>query len=102
MYSTEDSKNYYLNVYDKSRKYKINRFIHASSIYANSKDGGFYRSSKKAAEEYIEEYKNIYNLKNLKLSPIGVLGAHATQPVVVEIGEVLEHAKTGTSVKKVA
>ena len=26
MYSTEDSKNYYLNVYDKSRKYKINRF----------------------------------------------------------------------------
>ena len=44
-------------------KYKINRFIHASSIYANSKDGGFYRSSKKAAEEYIEEYKNIYNLK---------------------------------------
>ena len=26
LYSTEDSKNYYLNVYDKSRKYKINRF----------------------------------------------------------------------------
>ena len=44
-------------------KYKVKRFIHASSIYANSKDGGFYRSSKKAAEEYIEEYKNIYNLK---------------------------------------
>ena len=44
-------------------KHKVRRFIHASSIYANSKDGGFYRSSKKAAEEYIEEYKNIYNLK---------------------------------------
>ena len=43
-------------------KYKIKRFIHASSVYANSKDGGFYRSSKKAAEEYIEEYKNIFDL----------------------------------------
>ena len=44
-------------------KFKIKRFIHASSVYAISKDGGFYRSSKKAAEEYIEEYKNIHNLK---------------------------------------
>ena len=44
-------------------KYRIKRFIHASSIYVNSKDGGFYRSSKKAAEEYIEEYKNIYDLR---------------------------------------
>jgi UDP-glucose 4-epimerase len=44
-------------------KYKIKRFVHASSVYANSKNGGFYRSSKKAAEEYIEEYKNIHKLK---------------------------------------
>lgn len=48
---------------DFCKKYKIKRFVHASSVYANSKDGGFYRSSKKAAEEYIEEYKNIHNLK---------------------------------------
>jgi len=44
-------------------KYKIKRFVYASSIYVNSKEGGFYRSSKKAAEEYIEEYKNIFDLR---------------------------------------
>lgn len=48
---------------DLCKKYKIKRFIHASSVYASSKDGGFYRSSKKSGEEYIEEYKNVYNLK---------------------------------------
>jgi len=45
-----------------SRKYKIKRFIHASSIYVNSKDGGFYRCSKKAAEDYVEEYNKIFNI----------------------------------------
>ena len=45
-----------------SRKHNIKRFIHASSIYVNSQDGGFYRSSKKAAEDYVEEYQKIYGL----------------------------------------
>ena len=31
-----------------SKKYKIERFIYASSIYVNSNQGGFYRSSKKS------------------------------------------------------
>ncbi len=45
-----------------SKKYKINRFIYASSIYVNSHQGGFYRSSKKAAEDYIEEYHQRYKI----------------------------------------
>ena len=44
------------------RKHNIKRFIHASTIYVNSVEGGFYRSSKKAAEDYIEEYKKNYRL----------------------------------------
>ena len=44
------------------RKHNIKRFIHASTIYVNSADGGFYRSSKKAAEDYVNEYKKIYGL----------------------------------------
>lgn len=44
------------------RKYKIKRFIQASTIYVNSKQGGFYRSSKKAAEDYIEEYQKRFGL----------------------------------------
>ena len=44
------------------RKHNIKRFVHASTIYVNSADGGFYRSSKKAAEDYVEEYKKIYGI----------------------------------------
>jgi len=42
------------------RKYNVKRFVHASTIYVNSSEGGFYRSSKKAAEDYVEEYHNIF------------------------------------------
>jgi UDP-glucose 4-epimerase len=45
-----------------SHKYKIKRFVHASSIYVNSNEGGFYRCSKKAAEDYVEEYNKIFGL----------------------------------------
>jgi UDP-glucose 4-epimerase len=45
-----------------AKKYKINRFVYASSIYVNSHQGGFYRSSKKAAEDYVEEYHLRYGI----------------------------------------
>ena len=45
-----------------SYKHKIKRFIHASTIYVNSSDGGFYRCSKKAAEDFVEEYHNIFGV----------------------------------------
>ena len=44
-------------------KHKIKRFIYASSIYAISNLGGFYGVSKRATEDYIREYSNLYNLK---------------------------------------
>ena len=47
----------------KSKNYKVKKFIHASSIYANSEQGGFYGSSKKAAEDYIEKFWKKYKLK---------------------------------------
>ena len=45
------------------KKYKVKRFIYASTIYASSKIGGFYGVSKRATEDYIREYCNLYNLK---------------------------------------
>ena len=51
-----------VQVLELCRKHNVKRFIHASTIYVNSTDGGFYRSSKKAAEDYVEEYKKIHNL----------------------------------------
>ena len=51
-----------VQVLELCRKHNVKRFIHASTIYVNSTDGGFYRSSKKAAEDYVEEYKKIHDL----------------------------------------
>ena len=51
-----------VNALELSKKYKIKRFIFGSSIYVYSRQGGFYRSSKQAAELYVEEYSRRHNL----------------------------------------
>ena len=43
-------------------KHKIRRFVHASSIYATSNQGGFYSCSKRAAEDYLVEFNKSYKL----------------------------------------
>ncbi|MAG69145.1 MAG: NAD-dependent epimerase [Acidobacteria bacterium] len=40
----------------------VGRFVFASTVYVNSREGGFYRCSKQAAEEYIEEYQRAFDL----------------------------------------
>ena len=44
------------------RKAGIDRFVFASSVYVYSSSGGFYRCSKQACEQYIENYHRTYNL----------------------------------------
>lgn len=44
------------------RRHKASRFIYASTVYVYSRDGGFYRCSKQAAEQYVEEYQRCYGL----------------------------------------
>ena len=51
-----------VNALEISSKFKIKKFIHASTIYANTEEGGFYGRSKKAAQDYVEEFKKKYNL----------------------------------------
>ena len=46
-----------VKILELSRKYKIKRFVYSSSLYSISTQGGFYRCSKRAAEDYIEEYQ---------------------------------------------
>jgi UDP-glucose 4-epimerase len=43
-------------------RHKVERFVYASTVYVYSREGGFYRCSKQAAEHYVEEYKRIYGL----------------------------------------
>lgn len=50
------------NILHLCSKYKIKRYIFASTIYVYSEQGGFYRASKEASEILIDEYNRIYNL----------------------------------------
>ncbi len=47
---------------DACRRHGVSRYIYASTVYVNSREGGFYRCSKQAAEHYIEEYQRFYGL----------------------------------------
>lgn len=60
-----------------SKLYNVKKFIHASSIYANSEQGGFYAASKKAAEDYVERYCKKYNLKYVILRFGSLYGPNA-------------------------
>ena len=51
-----------IHVLEACLKNNISRYIFASSVYVNSREGGFYKCSKKSAEDYICEYKKKYGL----------------------------------------
>jgi UDP-glucose 4-epimerase len=49
-------------VLEACRLNKVKRFIFASTVYVYSREGGFYRCSKQAAENYVEEYHRAYGI----------------------------------------
>lgn len=51
-----------VNALEACRSSGVKRFVYASSVYVYSREGGFYRCSKQAAEHYVEEYQNTYGL----------------------------------------
>ncbi|WP_234571680.1 NAD-dependent epimerase/dehydratase family protein [Rhodohalobacter sp. 614A] len=51
-----------VNLLDMAVKKGVKRVVFASSVYVYSREGGFYRCSKQACENYIEEFNNIYDL----------------------------------------
>ena len=52
-----------INTLEASLKSKIKKYLFASSVYVSSNQGGFYRTSKKACELYIEEYNKRHKQK---------------------------------------
>lgn len=44
------------------RRHGVKRYVYASTVYVHSREGGFYRCSKHASEQYVEEYQNRYGL----------------------------------------
>jgi len=51
-----------VNVLEACRASSVRRFVYASTVYVYSREGGFYRCSKQAAEQYIEEYQRTFGL----------------------------------------
>ena len=51
-----------VNILELCKKYKVKRYVFASSIYVYSQQGGFYRTSKQSAELFIEEYNRTHRL----------------------------------------
>jgi UDP-glucose 4-epimerase len=52
-----------INILDLCVKYKIKKYIYASTVYVYGNVGGFYSISKKCSEQIIQEYYRRYNLK---------------------------------------
>jgi UDP-glucose 4-epimerase len=49
-------------VLESCRKHAVKRYVYASTVYVHSREGGFYKCSKQAAERYVEEYRRSYGL----------------------------------------
>jgi len=51
-----------VNILEACRVNAVRRFVYASTVYVYSREGGFYRCSKQAAEHYVEEYQRAFDL----------------------------------------
>ena len=51
-----------VNVLEACHRNSVRRIVYASTVYVYSREGGFYRCSKQAAEHYVEEYHNTFGL----------------------------------------
>lgn len=49
-------------VLEACRRNAVKRYVYASTVYVHSREGGFYRCSKLAAEQFVEEYQRRYGL----------------------------------------
>ena len=50
------------HILEACRLHGVRRFVYASTVYVYSREGGFYRCSKQAAEHYVEEYQHVFGL----------------------------------------
>jgi UDP-glucose 4-epimerase len=49
-------------VLEACRRNAVKRYVYASTVYVHSREGSFYRCSKQAAEQFVEEYQKRYGL----------------------------------------
>lgn len=51
-----------VNILEACRQHAVRRTLYASTVYVYSREGGFYRCSKQAAEHYVEEYQRAFGV----------------------------------------
>jgi UDP-glucose 4-epimerase len=68
-----------VQVLEACRHLGVKRFVYASTVYVYSREGGFYRCSKQAAEHYVEEYQQVYGLDYTILRYGSLYGPRADQ-----------------------
>jgi UDP-glucose 4-epimerase len=51
-----------VQILDACQKNQVNRYVYASTVYVHSREGGFYKCSKQASENYVEEYQKSFGL----------------------------------------
>jgi UDP-glucose 4-epimerase len=67
------------HVLEACRQAGVARFLYASTVYVHSREGGFYRCSKQAAEQYVEEYQRTFGLDFTILRYGSLYGPRADQ-----------------------
>lgn len=68
-----------VQVIEACRLHGVKRFVYASTVYVYSREGGFYRCSKQAAEHYVEEYQRAFGLDYTILRYGSLYGPRADQ-----------------------
>jgi UDP-glucose 4-epimerase len=82
-----------VNVLEACRRHGVKRLVYASTVYVYSREGGFYRCSKQAAEHYVEEYQRAYGLDFTILRFGSLYGprADATNGLYQIVRDALQH-----------
>ena len=90
-----------LNVLEAARNAAAKRFVFASTVYVYSRAGGFYRCSKQACEEYIDEYRRQFGLNYTILRFGSLYGPRADEAngvyrllLTAARGELIRHVGT--------
>jgi UDP-glucose 4-epimerase len=84
-----------INILDACRHNQVKRTVYASTVYVYSREGGFYRCSKQAAEHYVEEYQRAYGLDYTILRYGSLYGPRTddTNGLYRVVREAVEHGK---------
>ena len=84
-----------INVMNSCVKYKVNRFVFASSAYAGGNHGGIYSTTKKSNEMLVKDYNKFYGLNYtvLRYGTLYGVGAPTTNSICKYLTQAINENK---------